>query len=556
MMKKKNTGVSMVEILIALAVFMLLMIPIVSGIISSMKMTTSGKELQLRNDFAENLMEHIKTVNISEIQDPAFYNNLGSSDFNGGTKTVTQVTGEDKYKTNFIMEGTVKLGTENKQYAYKIVVDNSDYVDNASFDPNNMALGIVEDIDYEKVALIDGTMVNYDTRAYDFFYAKKLLRLKEIDETGYNQQIQQPDVDLFKDDLCSRMMTIEVSGSQKTGYTVRCVLDYIDKSRYLDSSNNHVQYVPYAKTFSTAYDAEANATFAKLPNIYVMYNPTFYNSNYMPADYVRVDTSGLTDPVYVTNNGSKSYATADLIANGNGGAVEIQDVNVFLIETAEKYSQTIKDAYVSAESSFAYSTANGTIVYPDYGSDEILYNTNYTNQGMRERTVVYLMASQRADMINESNRDYNSYLDRIHVYTNIGDNYDKQNGKRIDDQENANPDDWTVLRNRKTDNAHFVTSFAYSSGSLVSQGDMDALRSLSDADRAITAIKFENILHLNYLDEATVESRGLYNVKIYMEEGSSVSAGAVPILEATKAGNETNTMIPISSESSSGEGGN
>ena len=53
MMRKYNKGVTLVEVLIALAVFLILMLPLVSSLITSVKTTDSGKELQSRNDFAE-----------------------------------------------------------------------------------------------------------------------------------------------------------------------------------------------------------------------------------------------------------------------------------------------------------------------------------------------------------------------------------------------------------------------------------------------------------------------------------------------------------------------
>ena len=59
MIQKKNRGVSIVEVLIALAISLIMMLPIVNSLISSMKSTSNAKELQNRNEYAQNLMENV-----------------------------------------------------------------------------------------------------------------------------------------------------------------------------------------------------------------------------------------------------------------------------------------------------------------------------------------------------------------------------------------------------------------------------------------------------------------------------------------------------------------
>ncbi len=488
MIKKKNTGFSMVEILISLAIFMILMLPIVSGIISSLNMTTSSKELQYRNDFAENLMEHIKAVPIDQVTDEEYYvangTLAGTFEFGGGFVTTVDPTDLTERKS-CTMKGKTTIGTKSSTYNYLIQVNNDYYVDkgvnDAGFiDPNNLALGIVEDIDHTKVALFDGTMLNYDKMASAAFRTKKLQALKEIDEDRYNQQMQGIGVDLFLADTASRMMTVEVSGNSRDGYIVRCVLDYIDHDlNGILGDNNHIQYVSDAQTFAD-----------KLPNIYLMYNPCVYNGDYSLDDYIAIDTSGLDE----------------------------SEVNLFFVETAATYSQNIVNS--------------GTV---DDKVGKILYNDVRANSVGRDNVNIHMLAKTKESGDNT--------LDRIHVYHNIGDNIDSE-GNLKSNQKSAAHKFWY-----KADSA--VTADERSEGV---SGAMDGrvstfLNLINDGASASERITIAPLVSggskdatVGLLNQATEESRGLYQVKIWMKpdiEGPIDTSVDQPILQGTKGGNET-----------------
>ena len=69
MMQKKNIGVTLVEVLIALAVFLVLMVPLVSSLVTSIKTTDSAKTTQGRNEYAQVLMENVKNAPIEDLKD-------------------------------------------------------------------------------------------------------------------------------------------------------------------------------------------------------------------------------------------------------------------------------------------------------------------------------------------------------------------------------------------------------------------------------------------------------------------------------------------------------
>lgn len=511
MTKKKNAGFSMVEILISVAIFAILMIPIVSAIINSLNMSTSAKELQYRNEFAEHMMEHIKAVDIDEIPIEDYYLKNGTTDFSA-TKDVTYVpadtngdgiVAEELKRTQCVLTGKTTLGTHSTPYAYRIEVDNNYYVekkaDNYTFlDPNNLALGIVEDIDYRQVALIDGTILNYDTTAATSFKTKKLQILKEIDEDSYRQQIEGTGTDLFLRDTASRLIRIEVSGSASEGYSVKCMLDYIDSNETL-GEDDYISYTPYAQTFK------------KLPHIYLMYNPCFYNTDYSKDDYIVVDTTGITDSVDIN---------PDADPDENSG--KMPQVNVFVVEVARSYSQDILNSGVL-----------------ESAPSDALYRDDAKNDGDRDTARIHLAAA-----VNNEKQ-----FDRIRVFHNIGD--------RFDEEGNIKP-------NTKTHSADFW----YKDNSLISSAERAA--GLSDpvdgnlrafetkVNKSLTSgssKKYVAMLsggthraYVGALNTAAAESRGLYQVKIWLKELSDDStdpktaidpATDMPILQGTKGGNET-----------------
>lgn len=490
MIKKKNTGFSMVEILISLAIFVLLMMPIVSGIISSLKASTASKEVQYRNEFAENLMEHIKSVPIDDIQDEEYYVKHGTTTgtFTAETPVITNhpVTGSTEVvkQTEFAITGKTQIGTQKTSYAYRVEVDNGYYVDKKVndinfLDPNNLALGVVEDIDYNKVALIDGTILNYDTAAAKSFKTKKLQVLKETDETGYRQQIEGTGVDLFAGDTASRLTTIEVSGSKTKGYTVKCVLDYIDDNRML-GTDNYIQYVPYAKTFDK-----------ELPNIYLMYNPCYYNTDYSSDDYIMVDTSGLED-------------------------TDKPDVNIFLVEIAKQYSDNIINS--------------GMLGAEEEG--KILYNDTTFNGGERENVKIHMVAAQKGT----------TDLSNIHVYHNIGDNEDGVgNPKR--NEKSAIGNFWYKLNSAITEDERnngvnpAVDSKLNLFKDKLNEGVAGAKMGIIPLVSGVSGDA-----EVGPLNAATEENRSLYQVKIWLKEeseGPIDTSVDLPILQGTKGGNET-----------------
>lgn len=525
MQKVNNKGFSMVEILISIAIFAILMMPIVSGIISSMKNTTRAKDLQYRNEFAENVVEYVKQDSLENVLKGDYFKTIGSytadpnlpinaqgtfyydptvgtydSSLKKFVNAITQKYGATKVSSvqstvssgrgsnkkyypfeNYMITGQVKLGSKDTVYSYKMQISNEYYANKEKggsyVNPNNLALGIVEDIDYTQVALINGTIANYDESVSNAFLTKKIEVLKEKDPTWYDVYKNQQNLNstLFPDDTAMRVILVKVSGKASTGYKVTCSLKYHDNCETnatvrSELSNYYIEYMP----FEYNYEVDSSTGVATLPSIYLMYNACLYNGQFSKDDFIVLDTTELTDDT---------------------------PVDFFIVQTAETYSSDLRAA--NPELADGDSTdASGNPVYKK------LYNNNLAVDTVTRSMInVHLGAKS------------GSKLSNVSVYHNFDE------GTNTD----INHKSKNILY--KDDNPAFYTAkFSSAAG-------YQPLINTNSSDPDI-----ESVLRVAPLNKAQQESRGLYQIKLWMEETSDINEVDVtksPIITATKGGDES-----------------
>lgn len=498
MTRRKNTGLTIVEILISITIFAILMIPIVSSIISSLKMSTTAKETQYRNDYAEILMESVKSLGMNELSDSSYFENSGTlpGSFTytyapGGKKNVTLADGTTKEIEfgKYTITGQTKIGIKKETYSYQIELDNSYYAeknanDSTYVDPNNLALGVVEDIDHTKVALIDGTILNYDTTATNALRTKKLQALKEKYPADYDALIDRDTgIDRFAVDTGRRLLLVEVSGSKSAGYDVKCTLNYAD-SNSLISGDNVVTYTPYAEHFSEG-----------LPNIYLMYNPCFYNGGYQREDVIALDVSGVTD-----------------------SGADIPEINLFVIETAATYARSIENS--------------GAITDAEKG--KVLYNNSVANGVSRDDVNVLFYHANRVGTSTD-------VMAKVGLYHNFGDN--SETIVTVNPTTGVAEDTEVTKLNKKSEKFYYTDDDLSSFATSIAAGTMYSaiVNYLNDGVAVANKMSLEifNDLNVGNLNEASQESRGLYQVKIWLQEGTSVDTTSDPILRGTKGGDES-----------------
>ena len=293
MMRKKNRGVTLVEVLIALAIFLILMVPLVSSLVTSIKTTDSAKELQERNEYAQFLMENIKNAPIDDLKSSKLYDYFkGSTDI---------VLGVYPGGSDFDISGSTFIGPKNKKYSYVIECRNK---------KKTATYGIMEQLDNNKVAIIPVTLSNYDDAAIESIVMQQMKTTvsSRLDDTSngtiFNQDTTKTDantVSSYRNSAASRELVIKVESDLSTsgGYNVSCSLKYEDVA-----SHKVITYEPYRKHFD------------KAPDLYLMYNNGIYN-DLITTDTIKYDLSGLN----VSDLGSK------------------ERINAFIIRTAEDYSK-------------------------------------------------------------------------------------------------------------------------------------------------------------------------------------------------------------------------
>jgi len=295
MIQKKNRGVTLVEVLIALAVFLILMTPLVSSMITSIKNTDSAKVTQNRNDYAQVLMENVKNAPIDDLK-----SSTKVADFFPGSENVTlNLTPSPLFPEcdDFTITGTTYLGTKHEKYSYQI---------NGVYEKRTDPHGIMEDLDPTKAAFVPVTFSNYDDVATEAIITQKLDEKTDTDSSIF---LDRDEVSGLRNTNAHRIVTIKMSGSKGSGFDVVCTLEYTD-------SGKSIEYEPY------------NQHFDNIPNIYLMYNAGVYN-NQTTNDRIVYDLSS----VDFTSFGEK------------------ERINAFIIRTSEDYSDII-DNYKNDDGSY------------------------------------------------------------------------------------------------------------------------------------------------------------------------------------------------------------
>lgn len=481
MVRKVNKGVSLVEVIIALAIFMIMMAPLVSSLITSMKTTTTGKELQYRNEYAQNLIESVKEVSIDVLNggDTTYFEKMGSTGV-----SITHATDNTTYsKTNadgtttqcpydtYQIMGKTYLGVERTEYTYLVEMSSEAYAEAqalGSMNPNNLTSGVVEDLDKSQVALISATLANYDTPAYDALLTKKLSELRKRQEKSGRTYNPATDVALFAKDTASRIINIAISGNDSHGYDVVCTLYYSDNcsegsseaGKTIGKVVGMVDYTPYSQHFK------------KLPNIYLMYNVGVYNGQYT-NDYITFDLSGVD---------------------------ENTKVNAFVIETASGYSDDVVSTnsaagedWLKGDSTGLYRKASGTT------RDGVTIGMSVVANGLTDTKLNNFHVYH--NMVAPSRADYNT-----------------------DSEYNAALVEW----NKHKKNIDVVYN----------QTVANTIQSLFNNPASHV---YKELTNVGSLNQAQDGNRGLYEIKVWMQEGDKSAAtlkAGNPVLQGTRGGGE------------------
>lgn len=366
-MKKLNDkGFSLVEIIVAVAIFVVLIIPVIKQLASGMSIASESKQKQQSVEYAEYIMEYFKSASLDDIGKDNLFDNA-----NGFVETTTPTTGYKEQivaanvdgvdfeyaKRTFAIPSSSPVtigGSQNKYYSTVVVdtkdyalaalgyrpktasdgasvpkytVDGDEYVKDSSLnvkDPNKVNTVGLTNLDSSKVAIIAGSTANFDETASDAFFSIKAQMLKEKDEKKWMQLMYgDSGINDFSLDTTKKVTRITITrdtSSSDPTYYVSCQLEYEDlaSNKFNFKADNQI-YNVYSQTFVQD----------SVPDIYFMYNPCIYNAEYMPNDYIVLDTSGLGT----------------------------ENVNLYIVKTAAELPENIKEV-IAADGTIEFTEAN------------------------------------------------------------------------------------------------------------------------------------------------------------------------------------------------------
>ena len=361
MARKNNKGFSIVEIVIAITILSLLLIPIVTQIGQTFRTNRQTKRQQLANDNAIYIMEDFQKSSLDELMDK--YGHVDDGDKESAEDysevdvpcNVYDESGNLKdtvsYKARIYPIDSVDLGHENTTFARTVVLDDlssclldkgyrmttsslsmTDFMVNdegntikindkglitdavcetatAVGNPNEINLGNMQNMDSTKVAIIGGNATNFDAQAESGFYSLAMNKLKEEDYDSWKQAMYQSSSDsvfnqYYNLDNTSKLTHIYIDEGK----------DPDDKKYYLVSvdvtyKNSSVADTKEVKRWSDelTYNVYSQKFYTEqCPAVYFEYQPYTAEANYYGSDSTSVETMnnviyGLDDYIIVEN---------------------------------------------------------------------------------------------------------------------------------------------------------------------------------------------------------------------------------------------------------------
>ncbi len=227
-----------------------------------------------------------------------------------------------------------------------VVVEESTYVGN----PNDTNLGNMHDLDYEKVALINGTATNFDDMAETALFSLAMDKLKEVDYASWEQGILHQNGDGILQQKgyspvikkLTKLYVDKLSDGAGEYYLVKCDV-YYHCTYSISSADNQTEDLNY-NVFSQKFYTD------KCPDIYFQYQPFVnelidhgngtYTVNYAENDYILIDNYVDDVKLYLY----KPYKDAiNIAANGSASACDaIYELKDFYTYTTRKPTETEK----------------------------------------------------------------------------------------------------------------------------------------------------------------------------------------------------------------------
>ncbi len=419
MVKSNNKGFSLVELIIAAAVFAILVYPITNALIAATKTTTTSTKKQYAVEKAEEIMENFKTADLGDKVALPDDNGTKTYTFTKGTSSSDTITLPDSkaisYTNTAYTCNDISIGKNYEKYTATVEVNDAGYQvlkngyvltshdgSNATFktgeggsalQTNITESGTIRNLDSKQSAIIVGATYNttaaghnLDNLAYQYFLDEKLAILKDYD-VQYNHYLSGGGT--FDEDHFQKNTTIKITKLGKT-YTVECIVDYTDytnvsviRSKYVNSGKNvykpsttYGDGVVYKKEFEN-----------EIPPIYLLYVPAIYNGAYCTTDNITVDKAGISDDakVYVFESTAELSNTYRKIICEQFGVSKVGD----LTYTNASKNTKMKDVKVRMKLAAGTDTT-GLDIFANFDFDNDNSDFNVKNLDADESGNIYM----------------------------------------------------------------------------------------------------------------------------------------------------------------------
>lgn len=366
MKRENNKGVSLIEILIAVVVFTILIIPIANQLFTSIRIGQRADAQQAATDYAKSIAETMKQVDISTMysteniealsdtlgMDSTLTSSYGFSSVRGDGTAGTSIPANSYLTTMPVTGGSVSwpsvtamyqtLNRDNagreenlqealvreytftgtatvdyRDYEVMIRMDTTPYavasLNHANYyDPNAVNLGNLSSLDADLTAVITNVS-NSDITATSSYYSSIISSLESSGDPSDAQiAVQIKNGTRAISERPSKRISITIDEINEVGnpnkYQVTCEVVYQNNgivTRYgVPAEAATIRYTPYQQQF------------VDVPDVYLMYNQFLYNKEY--GDDLITVTNNMSDTakVYVIRTAETDINVSDVTPLG------------------------------------------------------------------------------------------------------------------------------------------------------------------------------------------------------------------------------------------------
>ncbi len=331
--KLNNAGMTLVEILVAMALLIVAIIPLSQGFMASMKHSANAKSMQQTSILAYTMMENCKAYSLDKIKELVTSNKFMPN----ATRTVTETDG-DKYTTYFVKVPVFKKGTEvsPQYYDLEMIIEPYDASTNKTmmlYQNMNKYSDAVFIEDKSVDVLNSKTVEQCELEAYEYAIGRIINKITTSVPAGYTYVT--PTVSDIKSQLDSgvnsdimnvnRLINVFITNNAgveecKVVYAYSFTFNSVFKFNATrpDGTTETLNINCNGAASSKSYEFkifENSVSLTPLQDIYLIYNPTYNDRgiNYGVDEINFTSTIGRDMNVYLIKQKAEGLAESELI---------------------------------------------------------------------------------------------------------------------------------------------------------------------------------------------------------------------------------------------------